>query len=439
MTLATHERAVAVGTRAAAARVINEVITNGRFLDTAIEEQRRAAAKDHVSAPLLQELAYGTLRWYHRLRGMTTYLLDRPFKTKDADVEALLLIGLYQLNFLRVAPHAAVDTTVAATELLNKTWAKGLLNACLRRAMRETTQLETAISKDLQHQFSHPLWMIEELRRTYPQDWQRILQANNERPPMALRVNLARISRDEYARKLAEAGLTARSHLLCASALILETPIGVERLPGFDQGWVSVQDVAAQLAAMWLKAQTGERVLDACAAPGGKAAHILESAPALQELVAIDIEPARISRMRSGFSRLGVMPTVIAADASEPSWWDGTPFDRILVDAPCSATGVIRRHPDIKVRREPAELALLCETQRRLLDAVWPCLKPGGKLLYVTCSIFEQENARQMHAFIERHRDAAAMPLAADLNWQRQILPGEQDMDGFYYACVQKR
>ncbi|BAU46602.1 16S rRNA methyltransferase [Sulfurifustis variabilis] len=424
--------------RAAAARVIFQVTEERRYLDAALDEVTGATAQ--VDRPLVQELAYGTLRWYQQLDGIAHLFLARPLKARDRDVHALILVGLYQLRHLRVPAHAAVDQTVEATAALGKSWAKGLVNACLRASLREANRVAAAVSASDEMRFSHPAWLIARLRADYPRDWQRILEAGNARPPMALRVNLGRLSREDYLALLERQGALAHAHAASDAALVLDKPLPVDRLPGFSEGLVSVQDVAAQIAAALLDAQNGERVLDACAAPGGKAAHILERAPEV-ELLALDIDPGRLARTRAGLDRLGLAARLLAADASKPTeWWDGRLFDRALVDAPCSATGVIRRHPDIKVRRRPDDLPKLTETQAGILEAVWPCLRPGGKLLYVTCSVLGEENEQQMRGFLRRHADAMPEPAGcAGARIGRQILPGEDEMDGFYYACLLKR
>lgn len=422
--------------RALAAHVLVQVVERGRFLDAALEEAVRAhPGTDH---PLLKELAFGTLRWYHQLNGIARLFLHRPLKPRDQDVLALILIGLYQLRHLRVATHAAVNETVEATTALGKPWARGVVNACLRESLRETRRVAEAIAASEEVLFSHPAWLIARVRTDYPEDWQRILEAGNERPPMTLRVNARRVSREDYCTRLESAGIPAHVHRASDVALVLEEPVPVNRLPGFAEGLVSVQDAAAQLAAVLLDARDGERVLDACAAPGGKSAHILERADDV-DLLALDIDSGRLARMRSGLDRLGLAPHLCVADASRPAdWWDGRPFDRALVDAPCSATGVIRRHPDIKVRRVPGDLAMLTRTQASILDAVWPCLRPGGKLLYATCSVLEEENEQQVRGFLRRHSDAMLQP-AAGARIGRRILPGEDEMDGFYYASLLKR
>ncbi len=466
-------------------------MVRGRYLDRALEA---ALATAPPEAALVQELAYGTLRWFHQLAGIAALLLEKPLKPKDQDVYALLLAGLYQLRHLRVATHAAVDETVAATQALGKPWAKGLVNACLREYLRRAAEIEKFVGHDPTLTLSHPTWLLEKFRAASPDDWQRIVQVNNERPPMTLRVNLRHTTRERYLEKLRAAGIEARPAFVLETDVTLATPLPVSALPGFADGEVSVQDAAAQWAAVLLGAQSGERVLDACAAPGGKTGHILERTPGLTELVALDREAARVALIEQNLKRLGLGARLVTADASEPgSWWGGQPFDRILLDVPCSATGVIRRHPDIKLRRRPEDLPKLAATQTRLLAALWPLLRPGGKLLYVTCSILPEENENQVRAFLAREgsatddsrdggrsgpswpsrgitpslegrgrtasgdgRDAggratpgavagtaAEAPLPAAIGRPRdvgrQILPGDDGMDGFYYACLLKK
>jgi len=425
--------------RAVAALVVRDVLEHGRFLDQALDERLAALPVAPTAPALIQELAYGTLRWYHQLAGIAALFLAKPLKQKDQDVYTLLLIGLYQLRFTRVAAHAAVTETVAAAEALGKPWAKALINACLRSAQRARARIANEIARSSVLRYSHPAWLIDALQRAYPQRWASILEADNERPPMVLRVNRRRTTAAEYVARLGAAGIAAQ-HIGDGpdGAVILEKPVPVATLPGFAAGVVSVQDAAAQWAAILLDAQPGERILDACVAPGGKAADIVERQADI-ELVGIDIDAGRLARARENFARLRLSARLIEADAAAPArWWDGKPFDRILVDAPCSATGVIRRHPDIKVRRTPADIAVLTDTQRRLLDGVWPCLRRGGKLLYATCSVLPEENQVQMEAFFARHADAARTPVNAGADdWQ--IVPGERGMDGFYYARAHKR
>lgn len=425
--------------RAIAALAVLRVIRDRRYLETAMEETA-APSVDSSVKPLIQELVYGTLRWYHQLAGVANVFVTRPFKSKDADIHALLLVGLYQLRYMRVAAHAAVDTTVAAAEHLGKPWAKGVINACLRAYLRETPRIDELISASEELQYSHPPWLIDALRRDYPDAWIKIVTANNERPPLTLRVNTSRVSRSDYIVELDQHGLSAKAHRSVETAVVVENPVPAEQLPGFREGRVSVQDAAAQLAAVHLDARPDHRVLDACAAPGGKAAHILERTPSLRELTALDADPKRLERVRENLQRLGLSARLRAADATERSAWsDDSTYDRILLDVPCTAIGVIRRHPDIKVRRQPQDLPKLLETQARIFASVWPSLARGGKLLYVTCSVLGDENERQVRNFIARQPGAIVEPLdpgKGRLGYQ--ILPGDDDMDGFYYARLRK-
>ncbi|HLD14770.1 MAG TPA: 16S rRNA (cytosine(967)-C(5))-methyltransferase RsmB [Burkholderiales bacterium] len=434
-------RSVPSNARASAARVLEQVVVHGRYLDNALDAVRIDVASDGA---LVQELAYGTLRWFHQLAGIAALLLTKPLKPKDQDVHALLLAGLYQLRYLRVATHAAVDETVAATEALGKPWAKGLINACLREYLRRRADMAKLVDSDPALRLSHPAWLLEKFRDAWPEDWERIAQANNERPPLTLRVNLRRQTRNAYLEKLRAANIALQPVSILDTDTTLATPLPVSVLPGFAAGEVSVQDAAAQWATVLLDAQPGERVLDACAAPGGKTGHILERTPGLTELVALDREAVRVGLVEQNLKRLGLKARLITADASAPEGdWGGQPFDRILLDVPCSATGVIRRHPDIKLRRQPEDLPKLTATQAHLLAALWPLLRPGGKLLYVTCSILPEENENQMRAFLTGESSAIEVSLPTAVGRPRgvgrQILPGDDGMDGFYYACLLKK
>jgi 16S rRNA (cytosine967-C5)-methyltransferase len=431
-------RSPAAQARVQAVRVV-ERVRRGHTLEEALEHGLESLPP--ALHPLIQELAYGTVRWIEQLSALLNTLLDKPLDRKQQELETLLLIGLYQLLYMRVPPHAAVNETVAATVLLDRGWAKGLVNAVLRRAARELDRLREEIAADERLACAHPEWLLTRLKQAWPHDWRAIATANNVRPPLTLRVNLGRIRRAAYAGKLAHLGLSAHTLPEVDTALVLESPVGVEALPGFREGEVSVQDAAAQLAAPLLDAQTGMRVLDACAAPGGKAAHLLEHTPGIR-LTALDIDPDRLRRVRENLTRLGLGAEVVAGDAGHPeAWWNGEPYDRILLDAPCSATGVIRRHPDIRLHRTPAAIDQAVTRQARLLDALWPLLAPGGKLLYVTCSILPEENSQQTAAFCRRQA-AHTMPLSHPAlarhahfdGYGCQILTGRGEMDGFYYA-----
>lgn len=442
--------------RAVAAKVITQVVHSATQLNHALVQH--LSEVDRVNdQPLVQELSYGVLRWWPVLDALTQALLKKTLKAKDADVLSLLWVGLYQLKYTRVPAHAAVAETVAAVRQLKKPWADKLINAVLRGYLRQAEPLGVQINKQEVVLFAHPQWFIDRLKSDWPQHWQSILEANNLRPPMTLRINRLKIQRENYLKLLAEQHVQATPSVHSDVGVTLNQALAVERVPGFGQGLVSVQDGAAQLAAGLLQLQAGQRVLDVCAAPGGKTAHVLELQPQLQQLTAVDVDANRIARIQENLDRLGLSATLVCADATQPqSWWDGQLFDRILLDAPCSATGVIRRHPDIKILRTPEQLLQITQLQAQLLDSVWPLLQPGGMLLYGTCSILPQENETQIAAFVERTEDACYQEF--DVDWGmarpygRQIFPGEQvmgsnadtgahgdSMDGFYYAGLLKR
>jgi len=426
-----------VNTRLIAARALSRVLQDGQSL-TAVLESALKAVESGKDRAFIQALCYGVCRTYHRLDFILSELLDKPLK--DQDVKALALVGLYQLKYMRVKPHAAVSETVAARK---KPWAKALINALLRSYLREQDDLEQKADNVQSAAFSHPDWLIKQIEQDWPQQAQQILMENNQQPPMALRVNLARISRDQYLQLLSEQGIEAVSVDFCPSAIILDKPVAVDLLPGFAEGLVSVQDTAAQLAAGLLDVQPGHRVLDVCAAPGGKTAHILEHQPQLKELVAVDVDESRLQRVSETLQRLKLPATLVVGDAANPQgWWDGRLFDRILLDAPCSALGVIRRHPDIKLLRRAEDIEPLQALQKNILNAVWPLLAPGGIMLYATCSILKQENEQQIDVFLAEHPDAVELPIDAAWGFSgshgRQIMTGESAMDGFYYARISK-
>jgi 16S rRNA (cytosine967-C5)-methyltransferase len=417
--------------RAAAARIVARVV--GERAD--VEEALAAAEVAERDRPLLAALVLGALRWHHRLEWQASRLLTRPLKPEQTALAALLRIGLLQLEVLRVPAHAAVSATVDAAAELGARAAAGLVNAVLRRFQRERATLERDQESVLEARFSHPAWLIDAVRADWPDDWPRILDANNGMPPMWLRVNLGRTSRADYLATLARAGLAARASPEVESAVLLEEPRAVETLPGFAEGLVSVQDLTAQRAAGWLDARAGQRVLDACAAPGGKTGHILESCPSAT-VFAVDRDARRLAKVGENLARLGLTATLVAGDATEPAaWWDGRPFERILLDAPCSAVGVIRRHPDIKLLRRPGDVARAVALQARLLAALWPLLAPGGRLVYATCSVLKRENADRIAAF-GAEEPAAAQAVAVEK--AAQFLPEEARGDGFYYASLLK-
>lgn len=392
---------------------------------------------------LMQELCYGVLRHGHRLEAVAARLMTHPLKTNQGDVQALILIGLYQIIHTRVPAHAAVSETVTAASRMGKPWAGGLVNGVLRNFQREREWIEDAIAADPFVSRAFPAWLGEAVREAWPEHWERILEAANERPPMVLRVNRSRIARGDYFNRLLAAGIPARPLKSVPSAILLDKPQDVTLLPGFDDGQVSVQDGGAQLAAPLLAPENGMRVLDACAAPGGKTGHLLEIAPECA-LTALDQDETRLQRVRDNLGRLGQSARVVLGDAAHPSGdWAAGEYQRILLDAPCSASGVIRRHPDIKWLRRAEDISALARTQAAMLDALWPLLAAGGRLLYATCSLLPAENQEPVSAFLERTSDAVALPLAVDWGLPaghgRQILPLEPGMDGFFYALLEKR
>jgi len=428
--------------RAAAAEVLVDVCYRGVSLGNRLSRQLERVAPGE--RPLLQELCYGVLRWQPALQLLSRRLIKRPLKARDRDIHYLILLGLYQLIHMKIPPHAVVAETVQAVKALDKVWLAAMVNGILRNFQRRRDELLGQLAQQEEGAFAHPGWMIEQIRAAWPEDWQVILTANNQRPPMTLRVNSRLLTRAEYLERLAECHLSARPAPGTSSGVLLARPVAVDRLPGFREGHVAIQDGAAQLAASLLDLRPGQRVLDACAAPGGKTCHILEWQPALGEVVAIDISADRLQQIRENFRRLHLAATLIVGDAARPDdWWDGQPFDRILLDAPCSATGVIRRHPDIKCLRRPGDLVAVAAQQARLLAALWPLLVAGGRLVYATCSILPQENSGQIAAFLHAHPDAEEAPVTASWGHAatcgRQLLPGENAMDGFYYACLRKR
>ncbi|UIP27910.1 16S rRNA (cytosine(967)-C(5))-methyltransferase RsmB [Photobacterium sp. TLY01] len=426
--------------RAAAAEVIYQVVDQGQSLATALPAaQQGIKPRDHA---LLQEICYGVLRWLPRLESITQSLMDKPLKGKQRVFHHLILVGLYQLGYMRIPAHAAVAETVDATKTLKKPQLRGLINAILRNYQRQQEELDQQAMSHDAGKYGHPGWLLKLLREHYPTQLDAVTTANNTKAPMWLRVNRRHHSREQYLTLLDDTEIKATVHPQAGDALKLERACDVQQLPGFAEGWVSVQDAAAQLAVDYLKPQAGELILDCCAAPGGKTAHILEREPSAS-VVAIDCDEQRLLRVKDNLQRLKLDAEVLCADARYPQqWWQGSAFDRILLDAPCSATGVIRRHPDIKWLRRADDIAALATLQAEILDAMWQQLKQGGTLVYATCSILPQENREQVKAFLSRTPDAVLTEGAdngtADAPG-RQILPGEEDMDGFYYAVLEKR
>ena len=430
-------------TRAIAARILDLVLQEEKHLDLAFSELIPTAIEAREQA-FIKELCYGVMRWYYRLEFFLDRLLNKPIRRKDTDIRALILCGLYQLAFLRTPAHAAVSATVNAAGDLDKPWAKQLINAILRRYQRESAAIEQKICDSETALYAHPQWLIAALRHDWPAYWQSILDANNQKPPMYLRVNIQKISRDDYLRALAAGNIDAIPVAGLECAIKLNQPVDVEALPGFAHGQVSVQDTGAQHAAALLDLKPGQRVLDACAAPGGKCTHILEIQPAIASLTAVDRDQARLVRLQKNCRRLGITMVMHHADsAAVEQWWDGVPFDRILLDVPCSATGVIRRHPDIKVLRQERSIDNYARQQYRLLESAWSMLKTQGRLVYATCSVLSLENDRQIEKFLKNYPGAGNIDMIQNYGVRTcygiQTLPGVGDTDGFYYAVLEKR
>jgi 16S rRNA (cytosine967-C5)-methyltransferase len=431
-----------VTTRLLAIEVMQQLLQDGRSLsDTLpIAQQRLEEPKDQA---LLQEFCFGMARWFARLDAVAGELLQKKLKRKDFDIQLLILLGLYQLIYMRLADHAAVSQTAESARQLGKSWAVGLINGVLRNFQRgDVALLERADASQIAR-FSSPKWLLQRVQHSWPDRWQALLDAANQRPPMTLRINETHLSREAYLLQLQQQSIEADIVAECPSAVVLKKPRPVQMLPGFVEGDFSVQDAGAQLAATLLDLKPRQRILDACAAPGGKSCHILELASDA-ELTAMDIDARRLERVKENLQRLKLNATLVTGDAVKPEGvWAEQQYDRILLDVPCSATGVIRRHPDIKWLRREEDIAQLAQLQSQILDAIWPLLKPGGLMLYATCSLLPDENEQQISQFLARTADAAERPI--NVTWGhaktvgRQTLPGEAMMDGFYYATLEKR
>src|ERR1043166_52435 len=418
-------------------RLASEVIAavlSGRSLPSSL--QAAGTPRTSLSASergALQDICYGVLRHYGELSVMLDALLRAPLR--DDKLRTLVLAALYQLRYTRAAPHAVVDHAVQCAAALGQAAAKPLVNAVLRNFLRRQHALAAAAAGDELGRYSHPRWWIRKLGAQYPREHAAIMDAGNQHAPLTLRINARRISAADYLALLEHSAMDGR--MIGPQALMLERAVPVERIPGFAQGLVSVQDAGAQWAAPLLDARPGQRVLDACAAPGGKTAHLLELADV--DLRAVDDDAARLQRVPDNLERLSLSAEIQCADVTAlERWWDGRPFDRILCDAPCSASGVVRRHPDIKWLRREADIARFASTQTTMLEALWQALATDGKLLYVTCSVFHEENRVQVARFLERHDDATLLPVAIPQANDGQLLP-EAEHDGFFYALIGKR
>ena len=396
--------------------------------------------QDPTITPFTKTLCFSFARYYYRLIAIADTLVEK--RPKEMNIWVCLLLGLLQIHVLKLPDYAVVKETVALVPA-KQAWAKGFINAILRRFCREQMSIEAKLAEDSDYQSLHPKWLIEKLQNVWPGHWQTIVDANNAHPPMSLRVNLARISRAEYCNKLQQNKFSYTLIDATPSGIMLTNACPVTDLPGFAQGEVSVQDGAAQLAGTLLDLQPGLRVLDACCAPGGKLCHILEIESQLSACIGLDIDAQRLQRVQENALRLGLLPNLQSGDASQPqTWWDGKPFDRILIDAPCSATGIIRRQPDIRLLRHLKDIQNINQTQIQILKALWPLLAPQGILIYATCSIMPEENSQIIQAFLQEHSDATLEKIQVawghDTEYGQQIFPGEQGMDGFFYAKIVK-
>lgn len=410
------------------------------LVDKASLSQLMSSATE--TTPMTKEICFGFCRHYFRLQAIADCLVKK--RPKEIEIWVALLIGLYQLHYMNQPDYAVVKETVALLEKINKSWAKGLVNAVLRTFCRQQDELVNKLHHDPLYLYGQPQWLLKRLQTDWPDHWMSIAQANDTHPPMTLRVNVQKNTRQEYLHRLKKAGIEASAHPIAPEGITLTIPCDVHQLPGFSEGCISVQDAAAQLAASLLSLQPGLRVLDACAAPGGKTCHLLESEPHLKECVALDVDAKRLSRVKENLERLNLQATLVQGDALIPTdWWDGQLFDRILLDAPCSATGVIRRHSDIKLLRSPEEITAVSTIQQAMLHALWPLLAPGGLLVYATCSIMSLENEQQIANFVGSNSDCNLA--CGEWHWGQatghgqQILPGENTMDGFFYTVLLKQ
>ncbi len=427
--------------RVVAAKIIAQLLNNHGSLSTLFNSDDMQTLSPADKA-FTKELCFGVMRHYYQLENVATQLLKKPLRNKDYDIHALLLIGCYQILQMRTADHAAVSETVQATKILKKNWATGLINASLRNLLRNTSKMVSKANNSPESRYNFPQWLIETCQKDWPQEWKDIIDASNQRAPMVIRINQRQTNLEEYKLLLKEAQIEFDIHPVSSDALVLKKAVVVSSLPGFEDGLVSVQDGAAQLAMDLLDIKPNMHILDCCAAPGGKTCHILEHYDV--DLVAIELEPNRADMIEDNMERLGLAAQVITADATATKeWWDGRKFDRILLDSPCSGTGVIRRHPDIKVLRTSKEIEQLHQQQLKLLDSMWELLANNGILIYATCSVLKQENSMLIKQWLKTKHGAQHIPI--DVTWGkpqeygRQILPNDNGMDGFFYAKICKR
>jgi len=431
--------------RARVAKGLTRIISKGNSLSEVVPDFDNLMHQDKA---LARELLYGTLPRRHQEFFAPAQLQVMPLKTRDNDIKCLIMLGLYQLFYTRIPDHAVLSETVQASVKLKKVWAKGLINALLRKALREGETLVDSVNSKPWIAASLPQWFYQQIEKDWPEESEQIAASSHLRAPLTLRVNSRHLSREQYLQKLQEKDINAKTHPLAVQAISLEKSCDITLLPGYQEGDFSVQDSAAQMAGALLEVEPGQRILDACAAPGGKTSHLLELTNNKAEVIAVDNSAVRVERLQENLKRLQLNAKTIVADIiNTKDWFDGVSFDRILCDAPCSATGIIRRHPDITVLRRGSDIKPLNRIQQQILDALWPLLKPGGIMIYATCSILRSENSEQIRTFLQRHKDAKLEEICSKVTeypeyrkalpgWQ--ILPGENEMDGFYYAKLYK-
>ena len=431
-----------LNSRALAALAMLDVVDEQKSLTSALAYFAKQGLEQ--DKPLLQNLCFGSCRYFFSINALSKILLVKPLPESARPIQALLWVGLYQLAHSDISEHAAINETVQACEQLNLGKFKGVLNAILRRFQREKAELMAGLKDSEVPNFEHPKWFIKLLKKNWPEQWQDICEQGNQQAPLCLRNNVRSQSRSDYLQTLLGQEIQASIGEHALTSIYLERPCDVTRLPGFSDASCSVQDEAAQLAAQLLAPQKGERILDACSAPGGKTCHILEFSDNQADVLALDADAKRLTRVQENLERLKLSAQVIQGEAQNPeNWWDGKPFDRILLDVPCSATGVIRRHPDIKLLRKKEDIDNLAQLQGQILRKAWGLLKPGGTLLYATCSILSVENSDNIAAFLSEQVDARLAPMrlstGIDTHFGWQLFPTKLGHDGFFYALLEKQ
>jgi len=424
---------------------LNMVVRDGRSVNDILANSNSSDNLSSSQISFAKQQLFGSLRFYHQIKAILDQLLEKPLKQKDLDVYSILVLGIYQLRYMSVPDHAAISESVELTRQIKKPWASRLVNGCLRSYQRQVKEIEQKLAKAQTFKTSHPNWIINQIEADWGDKAQTILEANNQQAPMTIRVNQQRVSRTDYQQMLQSEGMESTAHPLAKDGLVMHSACDVFKLPKFEQGWVTVQDAAAQLVVDLMSLEPNMVVLDGCAAPGGKTTHILQREPSTR-LTSVEKSESRLKRIEQTLERLNMECQLTCADIIEhQTWWNGELFDRILIDVPCSASGVIRRNPDIKLHRKKLDLTNIVELQAKILAQTWKLLKPGGRLVYATCSIFKDENEKQIEHFVKKH-DAKLIRLEQVIDSKlhrhseigHQIFPGDFQMDGFYLCCLEK-